>query len=64
MAVTRRESGRGSNLKIRPYLGLSLRVKVIQLPGGGGGVCIDWIDLIQDRNWWRVLLNVVMNLPV
>jgi hypothetical protein len=23
---------------------------------------IDWIDLAQDRNRWRVLVNAVMNL--
>jgi hypothetical protein len=25
---------------------------------------IDWIDLAWDRNWWRVLVNAVMNLRV
>jgi hypothetical protein len=25
---------------------------------------IDWIDLAQDRDRWRVLVNVVMNLQV
>jgi hypothetical protein len=25
---------------------------------------IDWIDLAQDRNQWRALLNTVMNLRV
>jgi hypothetical protein len=29
---------------------------------GWGG--IDWIDLAQDRNQWRALVNVVMNLQV
>jgi hypothetical protein len=24
---------------------------------------MDWIDLVQDRDQWRVLLNTVMNLP-
>jgi hypothetical protein len=24
----------------------------------------DWIDLAQDRERWRVVVNVVMNLPV
>jgi hypothetical protein len=29
------------------------------------GMCaMDWIELAQDRNRWRVLLNVVMNLRV
>jgi hypothetical protein len=30
--------------------------------GGWGGM--DWIDLAQDRNSWRVLVNAVMNLWV
>jgi hypothetical protein len=25
---------------------------------------MDWIDLAQDRNRWRALVNVVMNFPV
>jgi hypothetical protein len=25
---------------------------------------MDWIDLAQDRNRWRALVNVVMNLQV
>jgi hypothetical protein len=25
---------------------------------------MDWIDLAQDRDQWRVLVNAVMNLPV
>jgi hypothetical protein len=24
----------------------------------------DWIDLAQDRDWWRALVKVVMNLRV
>jgi hypothetical protein len=26
--------------------------------------CIDWIDMAQDRNKWRALVNMVMNLRV
>jgi hypothetical protein len=29
---------------------------------GAGGM--DWIDMAQDRNRWRALVNVVMNLRV
>jgi hypothetical protein len=29
-----------------------------------GGDGIDWIDLAQDRDQWRLLVNVVMNLRV
>jgi hypothetical protein len=25
---------------------------------------VDWIDLVQDRNQWRALMNTVMNLRV
>jgi hypothetical protein len=25
---------------------------------------VDWIDLAQDRNWWRALVNSVLNLQV
>jgi hypothetical protein len=29
-----------------------------------GWNCMDWIDLAQDRDQWRVLVNAVMNLWV
>jgi hypothetical protein len=25
---------------------------------------MDWIDLVQDRDQWRALVNTAMNLPV
>jgi hypothetical protein len=29
-----------------------------------GWAVVDWIGLAQDRDWWRVLVNEVMNLWV
>jgi hypothetical protein len=29
-----------------------------------GGARMDWIDLAQDRDHWRALVNTVMNLQV
>jgi hypothetical protein len=25
---------------------------------------VDWIDLAQDRDQWRALVNIVLNIPV
>jgi hypothetical protein len=32
--------------------------------GEVGWVDVDWIDLVQDRNRWRALMNSVLNLRV
>jgi hypothetical protein len=32
--------------------------------GETGWGCMDWIDLDQDRNQWKALVNTVMNLWV
>jgi hypothetical protein len=29
-----------------------------------GWIGMDWIDLTQDRNQWKILVNTVMNLQV
>jgi hypothetical protein len=29
-----------------------------------GWVCVEWIHLAQDRDWWRGVPNAVMNLRV
>jgi hypothetical protein len=37
-------------------------IKIVLLEIGWGGM--DWIDLAQDRDQWRALVNTVMNLRV
>jgi hypothetical protein len=39
-----------------------MRGIVTSYEGGGGGV--EWIQLAQDRDLWRDLVNTVMNLRV
>jgi hypothetical protein len=42
------------------YIYLFIYIQMDLLEIGWGGV--DWIDLAQDRDKWRALVNVVMNL--
>jgi hypothetical protein len=36
--------------------GIKMDLREIELDG------VDWIYLAQDREWWRTLVNTVMNL--
>jgi hypothetical protein len=38
----------------------SIKMVLIEI----GWNCMDWIDLAQDRDQWRALMNTVMNLRV
>jgi hypothetical protein len=33
-------------------------------PGRMGWYCMDWIDLAQDRDQWRALVNTVMYIQI
>jgi hypothetical protein len=41
-------------------LGVGGRIILKRIPKTGWGV-MDWIDLVQDRDWWWALVNAVMN---
>jgi hypothetical protein len=38
----------------------NIRIDILELEWGD----VDWIGMVQDRDNWRDLLNVVMNLKV
>jgi hypothetical protein len=38
----------------------NIKMDLPEVASGG----MDWIDLAQDRDRWRAVVNVVMNLPV
>ena len=46
----------------RPRHGWEVNIQMNLQEVGCGGM--DWIELAQDRESWRVLVNVVMNLRV
>jgi hypothetical protein len=46
----------------RPWRGWEVGVKMDPQVMGCGGVY--WIELAQDRERWRVIVNVVMNIRV
>jgi hypothetical protein len=50
------------NLRERDYLEWEDNIKMDLQEVGCGGM--DWIELAQDRDRWRVIVNAVMNLRV
>jgi hypothetical protein len=46
----------------RPRYRWKDNIKIVHMEIGWGGM--DWIDLAQDRDQWRALVNTVMSLPV
>jgi hypothetical protein len=38
----------------------NIRMDILELEWGD----VDWIGVAQDRNWWRALMNLVLNLRI
>ena len=53
-------SGEGDHLKNLAVDGRVILKWILGKWDGGK----DWIDLAQDRDWWRAVVNAVMNLRV
>ena len=56
------ERSEGKRLLGKPKRGRENNIKIDLQEIGWGGV--DWIDLMDERNKWRAVVNTVMNLRV
>jgi hypothetical protein len=55
---SRKEGDHWEDQDVRGWTFIKMDVREIGLDG------IDWIDLAQDRDQWRALVNMLMNLRV
>ena len=56
--LVRKPEGKGPLGKSRRKWEYNIKIKLQEVGWGG----MDWIDLASDRNRWRALVNMVMNL--
>ena len=56
------EKPEGKRPMARPRRRWEDNIKMDLQEGGGG--CGDWMELVQDRDRWRALMNTVLNLRV